>query len=47
MRPTLTEIKTWATQAGEILCDKFRKQHQIRYKAKFDLVTEADMASEA
>ena len=47
MRPTLAEVKSWAGEAGEILLANFRQRHQIRYKGRFDLVTEADTASEA
>ncbi len=47
MQPNLQEAKEWAAEAGEILCQKFTQRHQVRMKGKFDLVTEADTASEA
>jgi myo-inositol-1(or 4)-monophosphatase len=47
MTPTLAEVKSWAGEAGEILLKNFRQRHQIHHKGRFDLVTEADTASEA
>ncbi len=47
MQPDLQEIKDWAAQAGDILCQKFNQRIQVRMKGRFDLVTEADTASEA
>ncbi len=36
-----------ARMAGEVLRDRFFQSHQISFKGKVDLVTEADLASEA
>lgn len=47
MQPTLQEIKSLAIAAGEILCTNFQQSHAIRHKGRFDIVTEADTASEA
>jgi myo-inositol-1(or 4)-monophosphatase len=46
MEPTIDELKTWARQAGKILCDLYGKRHQIHHKGLVDLVTEADHQSE-
>ncbi|NTV37314.1 MAG: inositol monophosphatase [Anaerolineaceae bacterium] len=47
MQPSLKQIETWARQAGEILRDRYGKQHTIRHKGVIDLVTEADHLVEA
>jgi myo-inositol-1(or 4)-monophosphatase len=53
MHPTLSEIETLASQAGEILRASyiprpgFQKQFQIEYKSTIDPVTEVDKRSEA
>lgn len=46
MRPTLEHLKTWATQAGEVVRAGYGHQHHIHYKGLIDLVTEADHRSE-
>ncbi|HVN54797.1 MAG TPA: inositol monophosphatase family protein [Anaerolineaceae bacterium] len=45
--PQRTDIEQLARQAGAILREGYGKQHQIGYKGKIDVVTEADHASEA
>jgi myo-inositol-1(or 4)-monophosphatase len=46
MRPTLSELKVWALQAGEILRAGFGQDHRIRHKGTVNLVTEVDQRSE-
>lgn len=46
MKPTLAEIENWAKEAGIILRNGFRKDHQITAKSTIDLVTEIDKQSE-
>ena len=45
--PQLSDLEQLARQAGAILREGYGKQHQIGYKGKIDVVTEADHASEA
>jgi len=45
-RPTLSILKSWASEAGKVLRDGYGKRHQIRYKGVADLVTEIDQRSE-
>lgn len=45
-RPTLSEMKDWARQAGAILREGYGKRHQIDHKGRIDLVTEMDKKSE-
>lgn len=47
MQPTVSELKTWALQAGEILRAGFGGRHQVSYKGATDLVTEVDGQSES
>lgn len=47
MKPTLTEIETWARHAGEILLSGLGQDIRIDYKSEIDLVTEIDRRSEA
>lgn len=46
MPPSLTDIRTLARQAGDILRAGFGQSHQIDYKGPVDLVTEVDHRSE-
>jgi myo-inositol-1(or 4)-monophosphatase len=46
MHPTLADVESLARQAGKILKDRFGQEHQLFYKGKYDLATEADHASE-
>jgi len=46
MQPTLSDLESLARQAGSILLERFGKEHQVNYKGKYDLATEADHASE-
>lgn len=46
MKPTLAEIENLAKEAGIILRNGFRKDHQITAKSTIDLVTEIDKQSE-
>lgn len=46
MQPTLTDLQTWAAQAGKILLDGYGQDHQVTYKGRIDLVTEMDRRSE-
>ena len=47
MQPTLSDLKNWSYQAGEILRAGYGQQHQIHNKGLVDLVTEVDHLSEA
>jgi myo-inositol-1(or 4)-monophosphatase len=46
MEPALTDLITWARQAGEIVRAGYGKKHTIRYKSAVDLVTDTDHRSE-
>lgn len=46
MRPTLNQLISWATRAGDILREGYGKEHQITHKGVIDLVTEMDQNSE-
>ncbi len=46
MYPSLSDVDTLARQAGKILLERFGQEHQVNYKGKYDLTTEADHASE-
>lgn len=46
MPPTLSQIKTWARQAGKILRDGQKTKFKIEHKGRVDLVTEMDKLSE-
>lgn len=46
MQPTLEDLISLASQAGEILTSGFGKIHTIRHKGRIDLVTEMDHRSE-
>jgi myo-inositol-1(or 4)-monophosphatase len=45
--PTLSEIKSLARAAGQILRDGYDKEHDVQFKGVIDLVTEIDHQSEA
>jgi myo-inositol-1(or 4)-monophosphatase len=47
MKPTLSDIKRLAREAGAILRTGFNKKHTVNYKGVIDLVTEVDHASES
>lgn len=46
MKPTITEMETWARQAGEVLLNGLGQDIQIEHKSEIDLVTEMDRRSE-
>ncbi len=46
MHPTLSDIEELARQSGEILRQRFGEEHDLFYKGRYDLATEADHASE-
>ena len=46
MQPSLSDIEGLARQAGEILRERFGQEHEVVYKGRYDLATEADHASE-
>jgi len=46
MEPTLSEIITWAKEAGQILKNGYGQIHQVTNKSAIDLVTEIDQQSE-
>lgn len=46
MQPTLSQLKTWARQAGKILRDGQKTKFKIEHKGRVDLVTEMDKRSE-
>jgi myo-inositol-1(or 4)-monophosphatase len=46
MHPTLADIEELARQAGEILRQRFGQEHDLFYKGRYDMATEADHASE-
>jgi myo-inositol-1(or 4)-monophosphatase len=47
MKPTLSDIRRLAREAGSILRTGFNKKHTVNYKGVIDLVTEVDHASES
>jgi myo-inositol-1(or 4)-monophosphatase len=47
MKPDLPFVEGLARAAGTILKDRFGKPQQVRFKGKTDLVTEADLTTEA
>ena len=46
MQPTLSQLKTWARQAGAILRRGQKTSFKIEHKGRVDLVTEMDKLSE-
>lgn len=44
--PSRSEIAVWARQAGDILRQRYGRQHTIGQKGRIDIVTEADHLSE-
>jgi len=46
MEPALTDLKSWARQAGELVRAGYGTKHTIRYKSAVDLVTDTDHRSE-
>ena len=46
MEPKLTDLESWAKQAGQILRNGYGQQIQIDHKGEIDLVTEMDRRSE-
>lgn len=47
MKPTINDLERLARGAGNILRERYNKEHTVHYKGTIDLVTEADHASEA
>ena len=47
MQPVLSDLITWAKQAGSILREGYGKRHEINHKGRIDLTTEIDHQSEA